>query len=482
MKKIIATLLAMIMAFSLTIITSAQSSGNTSVLEELANGVAQNTYQIDISAYNVKVEDLQDLVDELTFKYPQLFNISGRYSYSYDSNTNIVFYIRFEYIMTENEYERALLLYNKFIEKIISQIPEDASDLEKVLDVHEYIIANYDYDTDYEIYDAYNFFKYKKGVCEGYTKAFTAIMNRLGIFTTTAFHFVSDYSPDNHCWNIVRLDGEYYHIDLTHDDSGSFYLGMGDRDFFLMSTEGMKASDLLHDTDDDPDNNTHSFWYTLDGEYVCDSTIYEKRFWHEYHHPSALLEGKLYQIIVGETIYDEEKQELDSELTLQTISPDGKTEMIANLNLPVWLTENSDGYTDGFFEIFAVGNDLYGISGKHLWKYNFNDKSVEIVDRLHENIIGATYAGGGRIKLLMVDSMDNYFEDTETYYLDYFQLTLGDSNGDGAVNAFDLLNIKDYLLNDETEYNYELMDMNADGVLDILDYICVKRHLAGLTA
>lgn len=49
--------------------------------------------------------------------------------------------------------------------------------------------------------------------CNGYALAFKDIMTRLNI---QALHITSDSMQ--HAWNLVYLDGEWYHVDVTWDD------------------------------------------------------------------------------------------------------------------------------------------------------------------------------------------------------------------------------------------------------------------------
>ena len=56
-------------------------------------------------------------------------------------------------------------------------------------------------------------------MCAGYAKAYQLILNRMGIecgyITGNA---VNDMVSGPHAWNYVRLDGNYYQVDVTWDD------------------------------------------------------------------------------------------------------------------------------------------------------------------------------------------------------------------------------------------------------------------------
>ena len=72
-----------------------------------------------------------------------------------------------------------------------------------------------EYDENSEINQtAYSALVLNKTVCAGYAKAFQYIMIELGIPT----YYVSGEAQGDHAWNIVKLDDEYYNVDLTWGD------------------------------------------------------------------------------------------------------------------------------------------------------------------------------------------------------------------------------------------------------------------------
>lgn len=103
------------------------------------------------------------------------------------------------------------------------------SDLEKVVVAHGWIAANCIYDPyvgfgktdggfgpDPAVYTAYGVFANRKAVCQGYALALKVLLDRAGIDCV----FV-DSAPLDHAWNLVRLNGDWYHIDTTWDDPGT---------------------------------------------------------------------------------------------------------------------------------------------------------------------------------------------------------------------------------------------------------------------
>lgn len=75
-------------------------------------------------------------------------------------------------------------------------------------------------DIDIYSYTILGVFLRKKAVCEGIAKAFKLILNSLDIFCivvdgTADIDNLKSKKSFNHTWNIVKINGELYHIDLT---------------------------------------------------------------------------------------------------------------------------------------------------------------------------------------------------------------------------------------------------------------------------
>lgn len=100
---------------------------------------------------------------------------------------------------------------------------EGKNDYEKIKTVHDYLIENIEYDTTISqsnIYDVYGALVLKKCVCEGYAKAFQYIMNEIGLENAIVIGMAtnSKNQTENHAWNYVKLNEQWYAVDATWDD------------------------------------------------------------------------------------------------------------------------------------------------------------------------------------------------------------------------------------------------------------------------
>ncbi|MBN1891277.1 MAG: hypothetical protein JW780_00710 [Clostridiales bacterium] len=183
--------------------------------EELTvEGALHSTFQV--GQMQTEYENRSPCTIRLIFSY----NHSGTVLGEYISSDDPVF----------SDPEQAVLF--ELIENILAkQISEDMSDYEKVVVIHDYLVANSIYtetdtsdpsETDESEYlaTALSVLRDGKGQCQGYSEAFAAIMIMSGVETRIisgkAFDSEMRFMP--HAWNQVKLDGVWYHVDVTWDD------------------------------------------------------------------------------------------------------------------------------------------------------------------------------------------------------------------------------------------------------------------------
>ncbi|MEE3343440.1 MAG: hypothetical protein VZS44_05070 [Bacilli bacterium] len=150
--------------------------------------------------------------------------------------------------------------YNKEIDKIISKIPNTLNEIEKLRFLYEYFVKNIEYDHDLRInrgengknyaFDSktYNYKdievpmvqKYsallcKKSICDGISNAFKDICEKIGI----KCEVLEGTTTIQHGWNLVSVNGEPKHIDITW---GIFNKEYNYMKYFLMSQEEIMNS------------------------------------------------------------------------------------------------------------------------------------------------------------------------------------------------------------------------------------------------
>lgn len=99
----------------------------------------------------------------------------------------------------------------------INQISPEASVYQKIKFVYEYLIDTVEYNAGSP--DSQNIqsaLLYNSSVCAGYSKSFQYILGRMEIFCTYITGKIR--GGGDHGWNMVRIDGNYYYVDVTWGD------------------------------------------------------------------------------------------------------------------------------------------------------------------------------------------------------------------------------------------------------------------------
>lgn len=199
-------------------------------------------------AYNYKNEGDKEafnaVFSSVINRNPDLFYVDNGYRISYSPSSGAITAMLPTYVYSGAELESVRAEYESLLDEVCAIVPENASDYEKLLLLNGYLASNYCYDE--RVYDsataadanfdAYSFLKEKTAVCQGYTLAMIALADRFGIQCDAAT------SPAmNHTWNYVNLNGNWYHLDVTHNDPTPDIPGRVMYSKFLRSDAGMTA-------------------------------------------------------------------------------------------------------------------------------------------------------------------------------------------------------------------------------------------------
>lgn len=165
------------------------------------------------------IEDLERVARAMYHDHPELIWYDGGYDYYYEDVEGGV-KIRFtpEYVWNPKEAQQIVAYVEASAQPIIDSL-KGKSDYEKVRGVYEYLIHNTVYDRSYYGATMYELFRDGRGVCEAYARAAQYLLNELGVETIFVLGFTgAQTGRPTHAWNIVKVDGEYYHMDATWGD------------------------------------------------------------------------------------------------------------------------------------------------------------------------------------------------------------------------------------------------------------------------
>lgn len=179
--------------------------------------------------------ELSDIYFMVRLDCPEIF-YSVKFSYQYYQDSGSVELIP-EYLFDKNKIKDHQRAMKARVEKL-ARLAVQYSEPEKEQYIHDFICQNIRYDKLKKPYshEIIGPLGQGVGVCEGIAKAVKVLCDALGIWCMIA---LSEAAPEKgikyrHTWNIVRINGQYYHLDATFDNT----LGTPDRiryDYFNLS-------------------------------------------------------------------------------------------------------------------------------------------------------------------------------------------------------------------------------------------------------
>ncbi|MBR5301385.1 MAG: hypothetical protein IKU38_00950, partial [Clostridia bacterium] len=173
--------------------------------------LANQSKQIDVSQFGMSPDEFYVSFQNMLNRSPSLFYVYGGYSY-YESD-DIVTSILPVYLYSGSDLTARIARFNAAVDEVVAYARQSSTIEGQLLRANDYLCANYEYDLTYSIYSPDAFFEYKTGVCQAYTMAYGAVLDKLGIAwdTTTSEEM-------NHIWNLVNIDDDWYHVDVTWND------------------------------------------------------------------------------------------------------------------------------------------------------------------------------------------------------------------------------------------------------------------------
>lgn len=267
---------------------------NAEFEQTLYAAVTSHQEKVNVSQFGLSGEDFQRSMTQFFFNNPELFYVSTAYYVNKPSENAAVAQVQLIYLYEKDEIPAMVATYEQELAKIVADAPKTGSDFDKILYLHDYFVQNFAYD--YEglaaeqatgknqaIRDTYRFFTQKIGVCQAYMLGLIAAAEEIGL---ACIPVTSDGM--GHAWNLVQVDGEWYHIDVTWDDAGGegapVYPTYVSYDHFLLSDEAMYRSD----------EERQKGWETTE---LAESTLYDESAWRNASTPMLKL-GDTYYCLV----------------------------------------------------------------------------------------------------------------------------------------------------------------------------------------
>ena len=216
------------------------------------------------------------LSDMTVIEYPEPFGI-----YEVDDNGDRVFLgVDEELLAGEIEY------VDTEIDRIIDEMSAYGvnSAFDSALWLHDYLVNRFTYDSrfyseDQEISDsAYRYIndvlRNNTAVCSGYTAVYKYVLNKIGVECVSAYNY-----DELHEWAIVKLGGNWYHVDPTFDDP-TFSVDLIDMEATGQLGYVSHEMFLLTDSEIEKYDSHHGYYVSAVNDVVCNSKKYSNAAWH----------------------------------------------------------------------------------------------------------------------------------------------------------------------------------------------------------
>ena len=179
-----------------------------------ANALALETSFVPV--VELTVSEVVNVINAVYHDHPELFWMESGYTYKY-TEANICVHVNLSFNETANQIEEAKAQFEERANAIIDVASALDSDYEKEKYVYKALMECVEYDENADLHQSpYSALVYGKSVCAGYARAFQYIMLELGVPT-----YYCTGETQGHAWNIIKLDGGYYNVDVSRADTKS---------------------------------------------------------------------------------------------------------------------------------------------------------------------------------------------------------------------------------------------------------------------
>lgn len=215
-----------------------QMSVSEQAYQKLPNRLKKAYRQLDEYVYKfydniddivIPKDDFQKVLSYYRADHPQAFWVSSAYRYQYDARTDNLSRATLSFSYPDPETRKEKRISRSKAEKmarevqekaelILSGITEEMTDYDKVLYLHDYLASTVAYDdtAPYQ-HTVYGALVEEKAVCDGYTSAMQYLLLQAGLDSQIAYGYDKADTSQQHVWNVVKIENEYYHLDITWD-------------------------------------------------------------------------------------------------------------------------------------------------------------------------------------------------------------------------------------------------------------------------
>ena len=372
------------------------------LVDYVAREVDKLNGEIEVYQFDVKVEDMAPLVVTLKHTHPELFFVSNRYRYSYYTENGAKMmhtlklhwgrmeYDKDGYLLTDGSGNPVETLYSddqvtamraefrRRAQWYLDKVDDNMSEFDKALVLHDELVLHSSYLLTGETYDL---MVNGQGRCYGYSECYSYLLAQVGVDSE-----IVESDDMNHQWNKVKIDGEYYHVDVTWDDPLPDSLGFVKHTFFLLSDEGAASVEA------DPH-------YGYESDYPSLNTRFDRMRFHKINTRMCR---------VGDDLYLVDNKRLTPETAKNLLTYDIDTDSFSLVNSfasEVWTADGGRVWGNGYMSLQEQDGYLYMNTANKVLVYDTETSEMSL---FAENTYNKQFFGlcleDGRLYAVLADS------------------------------------------------------------------------------
>ena len=342
----------------------------------LTEGFRKYSASIDVSDIGLPLEEARNgAIRAVINAHPEIIGIND-VTYYYSAGTGNVTRVDVTYCADAKSKQREL---DNALETLARKVDiSGMTDEEIVLAYHEYLTSTVAYAYEAYLtntlgeeneYDMYGALVKHSAVCQGYAETMFYLLKQAGIPCS-----IASSANINHAWNVVKIHGNWYHIDVTWDDPVWDVPGKSLHRYFLVSFPTMNT--LTAEAHNNKDRSDMVISVRGGETYTAatDTTYESGKFWNGVTKVLFCKDGYWYTIGKGsgDTTYQISKYKYSTGSTQNIYSGTAK-----------WMASENSYYPGQYGAIYIQGNNLYFSTPDSLNKIDLSItpyKATEIVN------------------------------------------------------------------------------------------------------
>ena len=203
------------------IITVADNSGARDAIAEALNACDAGVV-LHIASY--EDADFTQMVEDYAFTYPEYVMEQPQVTVSIypESGDSRVVEMKFSYNTSRESLKNMQNQVSPMFRSAVLYVSGDAAEAEKFSQLYSFLMERYDYVIQPSITPAYSLLRHGVGDCRAFATVYAAMCRQAGLECVVV---TGTRAGSSWYWNMVSVDGVYYHLDLLgSSEAGAFFI------------------------------------------------------------------------------------------------------------------------------------------------------------------------------------------------------------------------------------------------------------------